>query len=46
MPRILLHSSNDADQLRLAVQETGVTGYVCKGDSSELKTQVAAALSR
>ncbi len=42
--RILLHSSNDADSLRLAVRRTAADGYVCKGDPAELRRRVEAAL--
>lgn len=42
--KVLLHSANDVDALRIAVKETGADGYVCKGDPGELRQTVAHAL--
>ncbi|MDX2052439.1 MAG: response regulator [Polyangiaceae bacterium] len=35
--RVVLYSSNDEDSLRLAVEQTGAAGYVCKGDPGMLR---------
>lgn len=37
---ILLHSSNDENSLRLAAEEHGADGYVCKGDIAGLRRTV------
>jgi CheY-like chemotaxis protein len=42
--RILLHSSNDEEALRAAVERLGLTGYVCKGDPVSLRRSVARVL--
>jgi PleD family two-component response regulator len=38
---IVFYSSNDEDDLRRAVLEYGVKGYICKGDIFVLKKKVA-----
>jgi len=38
---IVFYSSNDEDSLRRSVRETGVSGYICKGNIMELKRKVA-----
>lgn len=43
---ILFHSSNDEDGLRRTVAETGVDGYVCKGNVPDLIKKVAFYLNR
>lgn len=43
---IVFHSSNDEDSLRRAVVETGVDGYVCKGNVPDLVKKVAFYLNR
>lgn len=42
---IILHSSNDENSLRLAVEQHGADGYVCKGDIAGLRRKVAQALA-
>lgn len=43
--KVLLHSSNDENSLRLAVEENGADGYVCKGDIAGLRRTVAQVLT-
>jgi CheY-like chemotaxis protein len=42
---IIFHSSNDEHSLRQAVAESGIQGYICKGDIFSLRNQVAFYLS-
>ena len=44
--RVLFYSSSPEAELEAAVLETGVDGYVRKGDRTELREKVAAALAR
>lgn len=38
---IVFYSSNDEDDIRRAVSERGVSGYICKGNIFELRRKVA-----
>lgn len=44
--RIAFYSSNDEDTLRRAVRETGVDGYISKGDPVELRRKVTQLLAK
>ena len=43
---VVFHSSNDEESLRKAVVESGVHGYICKGNVFDLMKKVAFYLSR
>lgn len=42
---VVFYSSNDETSLRQAVAESGIEGYICKGDIFNLRNQVAFYLS-
>jgi len=42
---VFLYSSNDEDALRQAVSHAGAAGYICKGDSSMLRSRLASVLT-
>lgn len=43
---IVFYSSNDEDTLRKAVRDTGIDGYISKGDPAELRRKVRQLLSK
>lgn len=40
--RVVFHSSNDEDSLRLLTRKHGARGYICKGNPYDLRRKVAA----
>jgi twitching motility two-component system response regulator PilG len=40
--RVVFHSSNDEDSLRLLTRKHSARGYICKGNPSDLRRKVAA----
>lgn len=44
--RVVLYSSNDEEDLRLAAKRLQIDGYVCKGSPAALRMRVASVLAR
>lgn len=43
--RVVFHSSNDEDSLRLLTRKYGAQGYICKGNPHDLRRKVAGFVS-